>query len=389
MKKNKNKTIPLSIPFISGNEWKYIKECLDTGWVSPAGRYVGTFEKIVSKYIGRKYGVACASGTAALHISLIVTGVGPGDEVIMPTLTFIAPANAVRYTGAYPLFMDICPGTWQLDVDKLALFLKKECRRVNGSLVNKHTGRKVRAILPVHVVGYPVDMDPLMALAEEYGLKVIEDAAESLGAEYKGKKIGRHGLLACLSFNGNKVVTCGGGGMIITDDRKLAERARYLTTQAKDDPLENIHGAVGYNYRLTNIQAALGVAQMEQLDRYIAKKRRIASLYRTGLADVPGIIHQIERPGVKSSYWLYTILIDKKLYGKDSRILMKALKAGRVEARPFWHPLYSQKIFADCYAYAITVADRIYSEGLSLPSSVELTPSDQKRVIALIQSGKK
>lgn len=389
MNKLKNKTIPLSEPLICGNEWKYVKECLDTGWVSPVGKYVETFEKITSRYVGRKYAVACVSGTAALHTSLILTGIGPGDEVVMPTLTFVAPANTVRYTGAYPVFVDVCSDTWQLDVDKVALFLKKECRWIKNGLVNRHTRRKIKAILPVHVMGYPVDMDPLMAIARKYGLAVIEDAAESLGAEYKGEKVGRHGLFACLSFNGNKVVTCGGGGMILTDDKRLAEQARYLTTQAKDDPIENIHGAVGYNYRLTNIQAAMGVAQMEQLDRYIVKKRRIASLYRQGLADVAGIIHQVENPEAVSSYWLYTVLVDKKLYGRDSRALMLALKAEGIQTRPFWHPLYSQKIFTDSYAYEITVADRIYSQGLSLPSSVGLSLQDQKRPIALIRLGQR
>lgn len=385
MKKSKDHFIPLSEPYLKGNEWKYIKDCLDINWVSSAGKYVEKFESVVAEYVGRKYGVACVNGTAALHVSLILSGIGPGDEVIMPTLTFVAPANAIRYTGAYPVFMDIYPDAWQLDIDKVALFLKKECRWVKRELVNKHTRRKIKAILPVHVMGHPVDMDPLMNLAREYGLAVIEDAAESLGAEYKGKKVGRHGLFVCLSFNGNKVITCGAGGMILTDDKKLAMRARYLTTQAKDDLIENIHGAVGYNYRLTNIQAAMGLAQMEQLDRYILKKRRIASLYRKGLTDVAGIIHQVESSGIFSSYWLYTVLINKKLYGKDSRALMRLLKAKGIQTRPFWHPLYSQKIFADSYAYAIEVADRIYSEGLSLPSSVNLSLQDQKRVIALIR----
>ncbi|MFH1441056.1 MAG: LegC family aminotransferase [Candidatus Omnitrophota bacterium] len=389
MNKLKNKTIPLSEPFLCGNEWKYVKECFDTGWVSSSGKYVETFEKITSRYVGRKYGVACASCTAALHISLILAGIGPEDEVIMPVLTFVAPANAVRYTGAYPVFMDVCLGTWQLDIEKVAVFLKKECRWGKDGLVNKHTRRKVKAILPVHVMGHPVDMDSLMDIAREYGLAVIEDAAESLGAEYRGKKVGRHGIFACLSFNGNKVITCGGGGMIVADDKELAERARYLTTQAKDDPIENIHGAVGYNYRLTNIQAAMGVAQMEQIERYILKKRKIALLYRKGLEGIPGIIHQAENHGVMPSYWLYTVLIDNKLYGRDSRALMSALKSNGIEARPFWHPLYSQKIFTDCYAYEIIAADRIYADGLSLPSSVNLSLQDQKRVIALIRSAQR
>lgn len=341
-------------------------------------------------YVGRKYGVACTNGTAALHVSLLLAGVGAGDEVILPTLTFVAPANAVRYTGAYPVFLDVRADTWQLDVSKVAEFLRKDCRRVKGKLINRHTRRSVKAILPVHVLGHPVDMNPLMGLARQYGLKVIEDNAESLGAEYRGRKIGRHGLLTCLSFNGNKVITCGGGGMILTDDRRLADRARYLTTQAKDDPFENIHGAIGFNYRLTNVQAALGVAQLEKLDGYVAKKRKIAGAYRSAFSDVGGISCQHVAPGTTPSWWLFTVLVDPKHFGMDSRKLMRRLAEKGIETRPFWHPLHSQKIFANCYASSITVADRLYREGVSLPSSVGLSPEQQGRVIAAVkQIGRK
>jgi perosamine synthetase len=378
--------IPLAVPFLSGREWQYVKECLDTNWVSSAGKFVEKFEAVTAAYVGRKYGVACASGTAALHVSLILAEVGPGDEVVMPALTFIAPANAVRYTGAYPVFVDVDPGTWQMDVGKLAAFLQKDCRQVKGAFVNRQTRRRIKAVLPVHVMGHPVDMDPLMKLARQYGLAVIEDNAESLGADYKGRKVGRHGLFSCLSFNGNKVITCGGGGMILTDSRKLADRARYLTTQAKDDPVENIHGAIGFNYRLTNIQAAMGVAQMEKLDEYVAKKREIAAGYGQGLADIAGITHQTQAKGALSSFWLYTVLIDRKIYGMDSRALMKRLKAEGIETRPFWHPLHSQKIFKDCYSHGCPAAERVYRDALSLPSSVGLTPQQQARVMNCIRA---
>lgn len=382
--------IALSEPLLSGNEWKYVKRCLDTAWVSSAGKFVERFESMAAGYVGRKYGVACTNGTAALHVSLLLAGVGAGDEVILPTLTFVAPANAVRYTGAYPVFLDVRADTWQLDVSKVAEFLRKDCRRVKGKLINRHTRRSVKAILPVHVLGHPVDMNPLMGLARQYGLKVIEDNAESLGAEYRGRKIGRHGLLTCLSFNGNKVITCGGGGMILTDDRRLADRARYLTTQAKDDPFENIHGAIGFNYRLTNVQAALGVAQLEKLDGYVAKKRKIAGAYRSAFSDVGGISCQHVAPGTTPSWWLFTVLVDPKHFGMDSRKLMRRLAEKGIETRPFWHPLHSQKIFANCYASSITVADRLYREGVSLPSSVGLSPEQQGRVIAAVkQIGRK
>ncbi|NTV29743.1 MAG: LegC family aminotransferase [Candidatus Omnitrophica bacterium] len=385
-KDNSSDHIPLSVPHLDGNEWAYVKECLDTNWVSSAGKYVEKFEARAASYVGRQYGVACVNGTSALHVGLLVAGVGADDEVVMPPLTFVAPANAVRYTGAYPVFVDVRPDTWQLDVGKVAEFLKEGCHWSGKRLVNKKTGRTVKAILPVHLIGHAVDMDPLMALAREFDLVVVEDNAESLGAAYRGRKVGSHGLIACLSFNGNKVITCGGGGMVLTDDRQLADRVRYLTTQAKDDPVENIHGAIGYNYRLTNMQAAMGLAQLEQLDSFVARKRQIARRYQSELAQVAGIVHQQVAGDVLPSYWLYTILIDKKTFGLDSREVMQSLRQAGIESRPFWHPLHSQKVFADCYSFNVSAADRLYREALSLPSSVGMTDAQQDRVIDLIRS---
>ncbi|RME03545.1 MAG: aminotransferase DegT, partial [Deltaproteobacteria bacterium] len=253
--------IPLSIPKLAGNEWRYVRECLDTNWVSSVGAFVERFEREVAARVGARYGVATASGTAAIHIALLVSGVGPGDEVLLPTLTFIAPANAIRYVGAVPLLLDVDPVTWQLDPEKTIDFLEKECRWQEGRLVNRTTGRRVRAIMPVHILGHPVDLDPILEVARKYELTVIEDATESLGARYKERHVGNLGDIGCFSFNGNKIITSGGGGMIVTNDETTARRARYLTTQAKDDPIEYVHGELGYNYRLTNLQAALGVAQ--------------------------------------------------------------------------------------------------------------------------------
>jgi dTDP-4-amino-4,6-dideoxygalactose transaminase len=265
--------IPLSAPSLKGNEWKYVKKCLETEWVSSVGKYVETFEKNVADYLGARYAVACMNGTAALHISLLLAEVKPNDEVIVPTVTFIAPVNAVKYIGAEPLFMD-CDDYCTLDIDKTKEFLATHCELKQGITINKKTNRRIAAVLPVHVFGIPVNMDPLLELADRYNIKIIEDATESLGSLYKGKKTGTFGLLGCLSFNGNKIITTGGGGMIITDHEALAKRARYLTTQAKEDGMEYIHNEIGLNYRMVNVLAAIGVAQLEEIDNYVALKRK-------------------------------------------------------------------------------------------------------------------
>ena len=253
--------IPLSVPSIQGNAWKYVKDCLDTGWVSSAGKYVSAFEGAVARYSGAKHAVACVNGTAALHVALELCGVRPGDEVIVPTLTFIAPVNTVRYCGAQPVFMD-CDGFMNMDVDKLETFCQEECRLSQGKLINKKTKRTVKAVLPVHVFGNPCRMDRILGTARRFGLKVVEDATESLGSRYAagplaGKHTGTAGDFGVFSFNGNKIITTGGGGMLVTGDKKAAQTTAYLTTQAKDDSVRSIHNATGYNYRLTNIQAAL------------------------------------------------------------------------------------------------------------------------------------
>src|SRR6476619_7426048 len=268
-------TIPLSVPELGGNEWLYVKECLDTNWVSSAGPFVDRFERMVAAVSGDRFAVATASGTAALHLALLVAGIESDDEVIVSSLTFVAPVNAIRYVGAWPVFIDAEPNHWQMDPQKVADFLTNQCIWANGQLRNKSTGRRVKAILPVHILGHPCDMDPIVQIARKFELVVIEDATEALGARYKSRPVGKPGDVACFSFNGNKIITTGGGGMIVTDNERWAEKAKYLSTQAKDDPIEYIHDEIGYNYRLTNIQAALGVAQIELLDKHIAAKRNI------------------------------------------------------------------------------------------------------------------
>src|SRR5439155_7054592 len=269
--------LPLCVPHFRGNEWRYLKECIDTGWVSSVGAYVDRFERAVAARAGTRHAVAVVNGTSALHLALLAAGVGPDDEVLVSDLTFIAPANAVRYAGAWPVFIDAESAAWQIDVQKLADFLHKECDRRGGIVRNRATGRRVRAVLPVHVLGHTCDMDPILEIARRFELPVIEDATECLGADYKGQHAGALGDMGCFSFNGNKLITTGGGGMVVTDNAAWATHVKHLSTQAKADALEYEHDEVGYNYRLTNIQAALGVAQMEVLDEHIAAKRRIAA----------------------------------------------------------------------------------------------------------------
>ncbi len=377
--------IPLCVPEIRGNEWAYVRECLDTGWVSSAGSFVERFERELAAEAGTAHAVATVNGTAALHIALLLAGVEPDDEVLVSTLTFIAPANAVRYAGAWPVFIDAEPDYFQMDVGSLREFLRHGCERTAGILRNRATGRRVRALLPVHILGHPVDMDPLLELAGEFGLPVIEDATESLGARYHSRPVGGLGNIGCFSFNGNKLITTGGGGMLVTNDAALAERARYLTTQAKDDAVEYVHGAVGFNYRLTNLQAAMGSAQLEQLDPFLAAKRTIAARYDSGFAGLPAIRPMAEAPWARSAWWMYTVLLDHAECGMDSRALMRALAEREIQTRPLWQPLHRSPAHAGSPPTACPVAERLNRVALSLPCSVGLDAASQARVIAAVR----
>lgn len=377
--------IPLAEPELRGNEWKYVKECLDSGWVSSAGSFVDRFEREFAERLGARYAVATSSGTSALHVALLVAGVRPDEEVLVPALTFIAPANAVRYVGAWPVFMDADPIYWQMDAEKVQDFIEKGCHSVNGQLRNKRTARRLRAILPVHILGHPVDMDPILCVARRFDLAVVEDATESLGAAYKGRAVGCVGDIACFSFNGNKIITTGGGGMLVTDQEEWARKAKYLTTQAKDDPVEYVHHEIGYNYRLTNLQAAVGVGQMEHLDEYVRMKRAIAERYAKGLADVTGLALPEEAPWASSTFWLYTVLADEARYDRDSRALQRALAERNIQSRPLWAPIHEQRPYRACQAYCIETTPTLHRRALSLPCSVGLSLADQERVIAAVR----
>jgi perosamine synthetase len=376
--------IPLSEPWLNGREWQYVKDCLDSGWVSSAGGYVERFERELAAYVGRQHAVATVNGTAALHIALMVAGVRPDEEVLVSSLTFIASANVIRYAQAWPVFIDAEPHFWQMDSNKLSDFIELHCVWLKGRLVNKRTGRKIAAIMPVHVLGHPVDIDPILELATKFDLPVIEDATEGLGSEYKSRKVGCLGDIACFSFNGNKMITTGGGGMIVTDRQDWQERAKYLVNQAKDDMVEYVHGEIGFNYRLSNIQAAMGCAQLEQLDDIIASKRRIAECYSEGLKHVSGISALGEAEWAFSTFWLYSIAVDKGEYGMGSRSLMKLLTDRDIQSRPIWQPMHMSPAHTHESATDCSIAENLYETVLSLPCSVGLG-ENQERVIEVIR----
>lgn len=377
--------LPLSVPLLAGNEWAYLKECLNTGWVSSVGPFVDRFEREIAAATGSPHAVAMMNGTAALHLALQLIGVGPGDEVLVPTLTFIAPVNAVRYCGAEPVFLDADPVTWQLDADKAAQFLAEQGERRGEATINRRTGRRIAAILPVHLLGLACDMDRVLECAQRHRLPVVEDAAEAMGVRFRGRHVGTFGDIGVLSFNGNKVITSGGGGMLLTASGERAARARYLSTQAKDDEREYLHHAVGYNYRLTNLQAALGVAQLEQLERFLARKRAIAAWYAQGLCGIAGLSLMPTPPHTEATYWLYTILLRPGTTVRERQAVLSRLEAEGIGARPLWHPIHGLPPYQACEAVDITCAPDLYARAISLPSSPTLTEEDVRACCEVVR----
>lgn len=380
--------IPLTVPALGGNEWQYLKQCLDTNWVSYRGPFVERFEKELAKQCGSAYAVVTASGTAALHLALLIAGVETDTEVLMPGITFVAPANAVRYCGAWPTLLDIRETDWQLDVAKLADFLHSACDRRDGRVFNRSTGRRVSAILPVHLLGGMCDVDAVAELACRYDLPVVEDAAECLGATYKQRQLASpciglepQSRQVTTSFNGNKIVTAGGGGALLTDDARLAARAKHLSTTAKTEGIEFYHDEVGYNYRMTNIAAALGLAQLEQLDRFLAAKRHIAARYAELFQADPRIRVHPESVHARCTYWLYTIMTRGA-----AKPLLEKLNAAGIESRPVWTPLHRLPAFAaNSYSYHCDFAETFYRHGISLPCSVGLGDADIRSVVDAVR----
>jgi len=365
----------LSGPNMAGNELKYVTECITTGWVSSVGAYVDQFEKMSAEFAGTKYAVATSSGTTALHICLVMMGVNSDDYVITPNITFIATCNSIKYTGASPIFIDTDVNSWQMDLDLLEEFLTNETEQRNGVCHYKKDGKRIPVIMPVHVLGNICDMDRLMALAKQHHLTVIEDSTEALGSYYKGKHAGSFGLLGTFSYNGNKIITTGGGGMIVTDDEALAKRAKHLTTQAKCDPFEYMHDAIGYNYRLVNVAAAMGVAQMEQLPGFIKRKYEIIDFYKKALDGVGDIKFQQVSTDVKPNWWLPTIMTNKQ------KEVLKALNDNKMQSRPFWVPMNQLPMFKnDIYYNHTDRSNFVYQHCLSIPCSTYITDADLKAV---------
>lgn len=364
--------IVLHEPYFGGNEWGYVKECLDTGWVSSVGKYVELFETQLAEFTGVKRAVAVSSGSAALHICLQLAGVRAQDEVLVPALTFIATANVVTYCGAIPHFVDSDYKTLGLDPHKLRQYLIDITEHRGGECYNKHTQRRIKAVVPMHTFGHPVDLDELITVCEEFHLELIEDAAESMGSYYKGRHTGSMSKLAAVSFNGNKVITTGGGGAILTNDLVLGNLAKHLTTQAKiAHPWEFSHDMVGYNYRMPNINAALGCAQLEQLPVFLQKKRQLALRYSQKFSNIRGVEFFVEPPNTTSNYWLNAILLAPEYADKRDELLALTHQY-KIFTRPVWNLLYTMSMFSFCPRMDCLEAEGIAKRLINLPSSINL-----------------
>ena len=364
--------VPLHEPCFAGHEWDYVKECIDTGWVSSVGSYVDRFERDLAEYTGVKRAIAVVNGTAALHVCLQLCGVQREDEVLIPALTFIATVNAVSYLGAIPHFVDSEVRTLGLDPAKLGAYLDEIAEVRNGECFNKQTGRVIRAVVPMHTFGHPVDLDTLNEVCGRFSITMIEDAAESLGSFYKGRHTGNHGKMSALSFNGNKVITTGGGGAILTNDENLADLAKHITTTAKvPHRWEFNHDMVGFNYRMPNINAALGCAQLELLPGFIDKKRALAQRYQEAFASVEGIHFVSEPEFAISNYWLNVVLLDPELERLRYNFLAAANDAGLM-TRPAWTLMNYLPMFVDCPKMKLPVSMSLEKRLLNIPSSVTI-----------------
>jgi len=373
-----NKRIWLSLAHMSGQEQQFIQEAFDTNWVVPLGPNVDGFEKDLENYLGEhKHIVALSAGTAAIHLALVQLGVGPGDEVICQSFTFSASANPIKYLGAEPVFVDSEPETWNMDPELLREAIEERIRV---------TGRKPKAIIPVHLYGMPAKMDEIMAVANEFEIPVLEDAAEALGAEYKGQKCGTFGEFACLSFNGNKMITTSGGGALVCSTPEEAATTRFYATQARDKAPHYQHSKVGYNYRMSNICAGIGRGQMYVLEEHINARRRNHALYREQLKDIKGISFLVDpTPDYQSNHWLTCIIIDPLITGFTREELRKKMEEANIETRPLWKPMHLQPVFEDCPYYGDNVSEDLFDKGLCLPSSPVLSQEDLERVIDVIR----
>ncbi|MBY6837878.1 LegC family aminotransferase [Clostridium botulinum] len=382
------KIIPLSVPNLKGNEKKYVLDAIDEEWVSTGGKYINKFEEEIAKYLNVNGAVACQSGTAGLHLSLILSGVCEGDEVIVPTLTFIAAVNPVKYIGANPIFMD-CDDTLTIDVEKLKKFCQEECKLVNGNLMNNKSKRHIKAIVVVHVFGNIANMEKLINIAKQYNLKVVEDATEALGSKFKsglynGKYAGTVGDFGVYSFNGNKIITTGGGGMIVAKDDNLLSKAKYLSTQAKDDALYYIHNEIGYNYRMTNLQGALGIGQLEQLDKFISIKKENYEFYKSNIEKIKGLSLLKFSDDIEPNYWFYSLVIGDE-YPLKRDDLIKYLLSKAIQSRPIWGLIQDQKPYTKCETYDVKKAKYYIDRIINIPCSTNLKKDDIDIVIEVLK----
>ncbi|WP_432662681.1 LegC family aminotransferase [Wukongibacter baidiensis] len=388
-----DKIIPLSVPNLKGNELEYLTHAIETEWVSTGGKYIDDFEKEISKYLGVEKAVACQSGTAGLHLALKLCNVSSGDEVIVPTLTFIAAVNPVKYLGAEPIFMD-CDDTLTMDMDKLEEFLENECIISNGKLVNRKTKKHIKAVVVVHVFGNMANMEKLVYLSKKFNFKIVEDATEALGTYYNegiyvGKFAGTIGDFGVYSFNGNKIITTGGGGMLVAKNIEDTNKARYFSTQAKDDTLYYIHEEVGYNYRMTNIQAALGLAQQEQLEKFIEVKKKNYYLYKSIISDIKGLEILDFKENIRPNYWFYSLLIKKDKFGSDRDEILKGLGENNIQSRPIWGLIHEQTPYINNQSYKIEKAKYYFNRVLNIPCSSNLTYEDVLTVTTRLKDLKK
>jgi dTDP-4-amino-4,6-dideoxygalactose transaminase len=374
--------IPLAVPQLEGNLRQYLEECIETNYVSSVGPFVSRFEEAFAKFAGARYAVACVSGTAALHLAVRLLGVQPGDEVIVSTFTFVASVNAILYEGGVPILIDSEPRSWNLDPELVAGEIRSRARK----------GKPLpRAVEVVHILGHPADMEPIAEVCDEYQIPMFEDAAESLGATYRsGRFAGRHvgtiGKMGCFSFNGNKIITSGGGGMLVTDDEEVARRAKHLATQARLPGAEYWHDDIGYNYRLTNVAAAIGLSQLEQLPRFLLKKRAIAAAYDGALGNVPGITLPPRAPWADPSMWLYSLLLDRAQFGCDRSCVFSKFARTGIEARALWPPVHKMPPYGNALYVGGNVAERMHGCGFALPCSVGLSADEQETVIDCLLS---
>ena len=385
--------INLSVPNLSMDILDNLKECLESGWVSTGGRFIPEFETKVKNYMKTKCAAGVQSGTAGLHMSLQVLGVQRDEEVLVPTLTFIAAVNPTTYLGASPIFID-CDDSLCMDPLKLEKFCSEECDFKEGVLVNKKTNKKIRALVIVHVFGNMADMEKIMDIAKKYNLKVLEDATEALGTyytegRYKGKYAGTIGDIGVLSFNANKIITTGGGGMVVGDNEELVEKVRFLSSQAKKDTLYFIHDEIGYNYRMLNLQAALGTSQIDQLESFIETKIKNYKIYKEELEKIEGLEILPFVEGIRANHWFYSLKIDKEKYGIGRDELLQKLVDAGIQTRPIWGLIHQQKPYSGCQSYEIEKALYYYDRILNLPCSSSLTEKEVYQVIEKIREFRK